>query len=111
MPAVWSVHFRKNLCWKMFALRELCTFGGPKFRMVQSFIFRSKVIFANFDQQFFAPQMFGFPLNSSICELLHLQKVQKFGKRTFDQSFIFAQKLYLQTLANTFLLAPLFRGT
>ena len=39
---------------------ELRTFGGPTFRMVQSYIFRSKVLFANFSQKSFAPRKFGF---------------------------------------------------
>ena len=50
---------------------KLRTFGGPFFVMVQSSIFRSKVLFANFDQKIFAPRKFGFSLKSSIDELSH----------------------------------------
>ena len=78
---------------------KLRTFGGPFFVMVQSSIFRSKVLFANFDQTFFAPRKFGFSPKSSIYALL---KVRKFGNRTSRQKKIFAQKFYLRTLAKKF---------
>ena len=91
--------------------------------MVQSSIFRSKVLFANFDQKFFAPRKFGFSPKSSICALSHFWKcesseIELLAKKKFSlkssicelwpKNFrsakvrFCAQKFYLRTLANTF---------
>ena len=70
--------------------------------MVQSSIFRSKVLFANFDQKFFAPRKFGFSPKSSICALSHFWKCESSEIELLAKKIFFAQKFYLRTLAKKF---------